>query len=325
MNIIKIRWILALPSFFLAVIVLAYVQLWIEQYLFANGLGRHAKSHHEELEPDAPLIHPEHVDKEPVVIEEYAMIAGFEIFYRTVIPDKSEANFDPADSSVYKKSKIESKSEAVKQLLNFPRVVLLLHGLKFTSQTWMDIGTLHDIAQKTGVPAVAIDLPGYGKSRKVGKLSSPKSTELSAQQINDFMTQIPIVLGFPNSKIILLAPSMAGMYAFPWLVESEKQGLLKENFEGFIAIAPIGIEEHRKYLKKIEVPTLILYGDQDDIGRTTAKVLKRNLHDFREITIPNGSHACYLDDSVLFNYEIANFVEYLIMKARQIYHMKIHH
>merc|ERR1712066_84256 len=109
------------------------------------------------------------------------------------------------------------------------------------------------------------------------------------------------------------------MGAFPWLINSPK-----ENFEGFIAIAPIGIEEHRKDLKKIEVPTLILHGDQDDIGRTTAKILKRNLRDFREMTIPNGSHACYLDDSILFNYEIANFVEYLIMKA-QIYHMKLHH
>ena len=186
----------------------------------------------------------------------------------------------------------------------------------------MDIGTLHEISKKTGVPAIAIDLPGYGKSRTVGKLSSPKSTELSSQQINDFMMQIPIVLGFPHSKVILLAPSMAGMYAFPWLINDNHQ---KDNFEGFIAIAPIGIEEHRKDLKKIEITTLILYGDQDDIGRTTAKILKRNLRDFREITIPNGSHACYLDDSSLFNYEIANFVEYLIMKARQIYHMKLHH
>ena len=37
--------------------------------------------------------------------------------------------------------------------------VLLLHGMRFSSQPWTDLGTLHVLAA-LGYSAVAIDLPG---------------------------------------------------------------------------------------------------------------------------------------------------------------------
>ena len=47
--------------------------------------------------------------------------------------------------------------------------VLLLHGMRFSSQTWTDLGTLHVLAA-LGYSAVAIDLPGNlaGRWRKRG-------------------------------------------------------------------------------------------------------------------------------------------------------------
>jgi len=41
--------------------------------------------------------------------------------------------------------------------------VLLLHGIRFTSENWLSIGTMDTLA-KAGCRAVAIDLPGQSSS-----------------------------------------------------------------------------------------------------------------------------------------------------------------
>jgi pimeloyl-ACP methyl ester carboxylesterase len=41
--------------------------------------------------------------------------------------------------------------------------ILLLHGARYTSSTWVDLGTLNALAN-AGCRAVAVDLPAHGSS-----------------------------------------------------------------------------------------------------------------------------------------------------------------
>ena len=44
--------------------------------------------------------------------------------------------------------------------------VLFLHGASFTAHIWQEIGTL-DLLTNLGYRAVAVDIPGYGRSQRI--------------------------------------------------------------------------------------------------------------------------------------------------------------
>ncbi|CAO2633710.1 Putative protein-lysine deacylase ABHD14B [Lemmus lemmus] len=103
--------------------------------------------------------------------------------------------------------------------------VLLLHGIRFSSETWQDLGTLRRLAE-AGYRAVAIDLPGLGHSKEAA--APAPIGELAP---GSFLAAVvdALELGPP----VVISPSLSGMYALPFLVASGSQ------LRGYVPVAPI--------------------------------------------------------------------------------------
>ncbi|XP_031199786.1 protein ABHD14B isoform X1 [Mastomys coucha] len=103
--------------------------------------------------------------------------------------------------------------------------VLLLHGIRFSSETWQNLGTLHRLAE-AGYRAVAIDLPGLGRSKEA--VAPAPIGELAP---GSFLAAVvdALELGPP----VVISPSLSGMYSLPFLVAPGSQ------LQGYVPVAPI--------------------------------------------------------------------------------------
>jgi pimeloyl-ACP methyl ester carboxylesterase len=168
------------------------------------------------------------------------------------------------------------------------RSVLLLHGAKFNSDTWKNLGTL-DVLADAGFRAVALDLPGFGKS--------PRWTFDHTKLLAELL---PILgLGRP----VLVSPSMSGSVSFPLILEHP------ELVRGFVAVAPAGTPKYAGLLKDNPVPTLIVWGGHDRVFPISqAKLLAASFKKARVVILPDAQHPSYLDQPDRFH---ASLLEYL--------------
>ena len=165
--------------------------------------------------------------------------------------------------------------------------IVLLHGKSFTAETWRKTGTLSALGE-AGYRAVAMDLPGYGRSAPSEK---PEARVLGP---------ILDVVGITSSVIV--AASFSGWYAFPLLLEHP------ERIRGFVSVASRGIRTYREFLPQLNFPVLAVWGEKDDLVPVeNADLLTASVPDGRKVVIPEGSHASYLSDPERFNRELLRF------------------
>ena len=171
------------------------------------------------------------------------------------------------------------------------RPVLLLHGGRFSSQTWRELGTIDALAA-AGHRVVAIDLPGYGRSSS----SRVKPEDFLAQALPDLGLERPVVV----------SPSMSGGFSLPLVAQHP------DRVGGFVPVAPVGIDTHRRALRRVRVPTLIVWGENDRVVPVAqAEVLADALDGSRTHIIGGASHPCYLDAPDEFHRELLAFLDTL--------------
>jgi pimeloyl-ACP methyl ester carboxylesterase len=180
-----------------------------------------------------------------------------------------------------------SKIHALKAGPQDGTTVLLLHGARFHSGTWKELGTLQRLGS-AGFHALALDLPGFGKSETV---DLPPASLLA---------KLVPVLGI--NRPVVVAPSMSGRFAYPF-VESQA-------VSGFVPIAPAGTKEHAPKLKVANVPTLIVWGEKDQVFPVgQADLLAIAIKGSRKLILPGANHPCYLDRPKEFHEALIEFLK----------------
>ena len=130
--------------------------------------------------------------------------------------------------------------------------LVLLHGARFSSETWRELGTIELLAEK-GYRAIAVDLPGFGKS----EASSAPPAELMPALFEALDVERPV----------LLAASMSGAFAYP-LVEPDPPLV-----RGLVAVAPVGTDTYAEKLKGRRFPLLVVWGSDDAICPNSSALL----------------------------------------------------
>ncbi|KAG2490885.1 hypothetical protein HYH03_010802 [Edaphochlamys debaryana] len=173
---------------------------------------------------------------------------------------------------------------------------IFLHGAKYASDFWASLGTLKSVAE-SGVRAMAIDLPGYGKTPALPYSDNNMRSELLKTVIEAAWPKV-------NSTIILISPSASGRYSIPFL---DRYGTMVASF---VAVAPIGVKDWGGPWEDVHkrVCALAVYGAQDPMAPDAERLIRLFGHSWKVI-IPGAGHRSYEDKPINFHKVLMAFLK----------------
>jgi abhydrolase domain-containing protein 14 len=168
------------------------------------------------------------------------------------------------------------------------RIVLLLHGAAFDSSTWQSLGTI-DLLAKAGYRAIAIDLPGHGKT--------------PARHIDPSSYGVEILDQLRIERAVVVSPSMSGRISLPLVAQHP------ERVTGYVPIAPVGALEYAPRLQKSRVPALVVWGEKDQLfPPSQATILADGFAEAEVLILPGARHPAYLDQPAAFHQALLHFL-----------------
>ncbi len=166
--------------------------------------------------------------------------------------------------------------------------IVLLHGMKFQAQTWQDLGTL-DFLAGLGCCVYAVDMPGFGKS---GTSSLPPT-----EVLHRFLAHVQ------KKSLVLIGPSMGGRIALEYAISHPEQ------LRGLVVVGAVGVEENRAGLARIKVPSLIIWGGEDQVSPlSNSDILLEELGQASREIYPGAPHPCYLDQTDRWHQSLRSFL-----------------
>jgi abhydrolase domain-containing protein 14 len=201
--------------------------------------------------------------------------------------------------------------EAHYQLYDVPGddvpVVLFLHGAKFTSKNWVDLGTLQ-LLQSNGFRTAAVDLPGFGQTRNLPYVDN----NMRAEFLKTVFEYLGRGSNLTANGAALVSPSMSGKWAIPFL---DRYGVM---LKGWVPVAPAGVMQWGgpwEYTHK-RVQLLAVYGEHDEM-KEEADDLMKLFSNSDKVIIPESGHACYMEKTDTFHVHLKNFLIKALARAKK--------
>lgn len=96
---------------------------------------------------------------------------------------------------------------------------------------------------------------------------------------------------------------MSGVYSLPFIADHSKK------LSGFVPIAPVGILKFKQQLQGIQLPTMVIWGSNDNIVPVEqADELVKMMQNAQKVILENAGHACYMKATDKFHEHLLKFI-----------------
>jgi pimeloyl-ACP methyl ester carboxylesterase len=113
----------------------------------------------------------------------------------------------------------------------------------------------------------------------------------------------------PDAFVGALLPTMFAQRTAPERIEAFRTSMLAFHPLGFRAMARASAENLREVLAGIDVPTLLVYGDEDvRAGVAVARDLESAIAGSRLVVLPQAGHLCNIESADEFNDAVRTFL-----------------